>query len=51
MSAEENEELVERAPKGRPRGPRGPMGPSMSGEKAHDFKGTMGNLFHALGGY
>lgn len=51
MSAEENEELVERAPKGRPRGPRGPMGPSMSGEKAHDFKGTMGKLFHALGGY
>ncbi len=52
MSAERNDEvLVERAPKGRPRGPRGPMANSLGGEKAHDFKGTMGKLFHALGGY
>ncbi len=52
MSAEEkNEGGVIRAPQQRRRGPGGPMGASLGGEKAHDFKGTMGKLFHFMGGY
>ncbi len=52
MSAEEkNEGGVIRAPQQRRRGPGGPMGASLGGEKAHDFKGTMGKLFCFMGGY
>ncbi len=52
MSAEEkNEGGVIRAPQQRRRGPGGPMGASLGGEKAHDFKGTMGKLFHFMGRY
>ncbi len=52
MSAEQkNEGGVIRAPQQRRRGPGGPMGASLGGEKAHDFKGTMGKLFHFMGGY
>ncbi len=52
MSAEQkNEGDVIRAPQQRRRGPAGPMGASLGGEKAHDFKGTMGKLFHFMGRY
>ena len=52
MSADQkNEGGVIRAPQQRRRGPGGPMGASLGGEKAHDFKGTMGKLFHFMGRY
>ena len=52
MSADQkNEGGVIRAPQQRRRGPGGPMGVSLGGEKAHDFKGTMGKLFHFMGRY
>ena len=52
MSADrKNEGGVIRAPQQRRRGPGGPMGASLGGEKAHDFKGTMGKLFHFMGRY
>ncbi len=52
MSADQkNEDGVIRAPQQRRRGPGGPMGASLGGEKAHDFKGTMGKLFHFMGRY
>lgn len=49
FNSEEEQEGVIHAPKRRPGGP-GPM-PNMGGEKAHDFKGTMGKLLGFMGKY
>ena len=57
MSAHDNRSSSDQKPEGRPVRGRGPMGRGhgpmamMQGEKARDFKGTMGNLLKYLGSY